>query len=662
MSKLIITAPKSCLGRAIQELYKLKAVHIINHSAAGQAPQEPAALDMSEMHSISESQKPSVSDDAQKLKLLTHAQEHVVLDIGAPLESASKISETLIAVRALISNLSLKNGVELKNGFSAIGVKNFAQLAKAVKALQEETNSKLERINQIESEAKAAESKKNLMLQLSKLELPLESYSGYASITFFTGHVRDAGMLEKELSGGIDEFQLHSAKEGNRHIIALFVANSSKEKAAEILSRNGFSEMDMSLAQGISGSPSEALSAISARHERLIKSLNETKRQLHRLSEKWRDFLLLSEKLLSIELEKAEAPLRFAESENIFVITGWVPSKNLQTVSERLQRITNGNICIETSKPSGDEEVPVKLSNRRQAQPFEFLMNLYALPRYDEIDPTLFLSITFPLFFGIILGDVGYGAVTALLLLYLSKKLPKAAPLAKVMIPAALSSIFFGFIFGEIFGFEELFGYQLPHLISRLHQINQMLIISIIIGAIHVNTGILLGFINELNHHGLKRAVLAKGSWWVMQSGAVLAALSSTGILPAPIYLAGIIIMAGIAMLLLGEPMEIVEIPAIISNILSYSRLMAVGLASVGLAVVVNGFIEEFASAGGIMIIAAIIIGVAGHLLNIALGLLGGFLHSIRLHYVEFFTKFFKGGAIPFNAFGKRGAEEAAET
>ncbi len=618
MSKLIITAPKSCLDRTIKELYKLNAVHIVNHTADS-------------------------------------------IDIGAPLESASKISETLIAIRALISNLSIKNGVELQNGFSAIGVKNFSQLARAVKLLQEDANSKLDKIKQIDSESKALESKKSLLLKLSNLELPLESYSGYSSITVFAGYLDDPETLEKELSRVTDEFQLHSAKDGSQHAVALFAGTPARDKIAEVLAKNSFSEIDLSGIAGMKGPVGEALSGISAKNERLLKSRSEAERQVKRLSKKWHDFLLLSEKLLSAELEKAEAPLRFAASENIFVVTGWMPSKNAAKLTETMQKAAQGNAYVEISKPSHDDNVPVKLSNSGQAKPFEMLMNLYALPKYWEIDPTLFLSITFPLFFGIILGDVGYGAVTALLLLFISKKMPKAATLAKVMMPAALSSIFFGFLFGEVFGFEELFGYELPRLISRLHQINEMLVLSVIIGAIHVNIGILLGFINEQNHHGLKKAILAKGSWWVMQLGIILAALSSTGILGVPLYLGGLLFIAGIAMLILGEPMEIVEIPALISNIMSYSRLMAVGLASVGLAVVVNGFIEEFASQGGIMIFAAILVGVLGHALNIALGLLGGFLHSIRLHYVEFFTKFFKGGAIPFQAFGRK-REGAAET
>ncbi len=628
MSKLIITAPKSYLDKAIQELYKLNAVHIVNHSPEG-----------------------------------ANTPESVVLDIGNPLESASKISETLIEVRALISNLGLKNGIELKNGFSAVGVKNFAQLAKAVKLLQEDVNSKFEKIKQLESETKTAEAKKNFMLKLSKLELPLESYSGYSSITVFAGQVRDANILEAELSNETDEFQLHSAEENGRHVIALFAANPANEKVSEILARNNFSEFDISGIAGMKGSATDALSGISAKHERLVNSKRETEKQIRRLSNKWHDFLLLSEKLLSAELEKAEAPLRFAASKNIFVITGWIPSKNAGRVTERLQKISQGNAQIEISTPAHHDDVPVRLSNSKQAKPFEFFMNLYALPRYNEIDPTILLSITFPIFFGIILGDVGYGAVTALLLLYLSKKFPNAAPLAKVMMPAALASIFFGFLFGEIFGFEELFGYSLPHVISRLHQINQMLVVSVIIGWVHVNIGILLGFINELNNHGLKKAILAKGSWWVMQAGIALIALASLNLISLPAYSGGLLFAAGILMLIFGEPMELVEIPALVSNIMSYSRLMAVGLASVGLAFVVNGFIEEFLSAGGIVnLFAAILIGIFGHLLNIALGLLGGFLHSIRLHYVEFFTKFFKGGAIPFHTFGREGTGEAAET
>ncbi|MAG15740.1 hypothetical protein CMO88_01630 [Candidatus Woesearchaeota archaeon] len=609
MSKVIITSPKSFLDKTINEMYKLNAFHIINHAKSE-------------------------------------------IDIGTPLENASNISEALVAVRALISNLNLNNGVTLSNGFKAIGVKNFAHLTKTTKLLQEETASKLEKLKNIENEIKLIEAKKNLLSQIEKLKLPLESFGSYSSITVFVGHVKEPKLFEKNLSKITDEFEISYAEDTG--LLALFVSNDSKDSASNLLTKHNFSELDLTLIAEMKRKVPEELSSLVLEKEKLLNSKLTVNRQLTSLGNKWHDFLLLSEKFLSIELEKAEAPLKFAASENIFVVTGWVPSKNVEKLTERVQNITKQNVEIEVKQPSHDEEVPVKLSNTKLTKPFEFLMNLYALPKYAEIDPTIFLFISFPLFFGIILGDIGYGATIVLLLLYFAKKFPSMKPLAKVIMPAAMASIFFGFLFGEVFGFEELFGYHLPHLISRLHQVQEMLYISVIIGLLHVNLGLLLGFINELEH-GLKKAILAKASWWLLQISLVGIAISLSGLLPIPMYINVILAIVSLIMIYLGESVSgLVEIPGLFSNILSYSRLMAVGLASVGLAVVVNGFVEEFASKGGIMILAAVIIGILGHALNIALGLMGGFLQSLRLHYVEFFTKFFKGGAIPFHPFGKK--------
>ncbi|MBI2136961.1 V-type ATP synthase subunit I [Candidatus Woesearchaeota archaeon] len=607
MSKVVVTAPKSFIEPVIGELYRFNAMHIISHVKSE-------------------------------------------LDIGSPLESASRISEILVVVRALISKLSLQDEARLSNGFRALGVKNFAQLAKAVRLLQEDVNSRLEDAKRIGDELKVLDSKVSILSVLCGLPLSLEAYVPYSSISAFVGFVDSPELLRSELSVQTDEFELFSS---GAKFVALFVPNSFRDRASGLLSANGFSELSLSLVGGLKGSPSLALDSLRARRSSLLKSQESISRQLVRLSQKWHDFLLLSDAFLSAELEKAESPLRFASSQNIFVVSGWVPDSGVDMLLQRIAMVTKGSVDVVVEAPHHGEDVPVKLSNPAQVKPFEFFMNLYALPRYWEIDPTVFMSFTFPLFFGIILGDVGYGAVTVFLLLFLSRKFPSAAPLAKVVMPAAFSSMFFGMLFGEFFGFEELFGFEIPHVISRVHQIKEMLMVSIAIGLVHVNAGIILGFLNELRH-GLRKAVLVKGSWLVMEAGAALLALSVLNVVALPSYFGALLLVAGFVMLLLGEPMEVVEIPGIVSNVLSYSRLMAVGLASVGLAVVVNGFVEDFASSGGLMLIPAILVGIVGHSLNIALGLLGGFLHSLRLHYVEFFTKFFKGGAIPFQPFGKK--------
>ena len=612
MNKVIITAPKSYMARTIDVLHDIKAIHILDHSKGE-------------------------------------------VDTGIPMERAEEISGLLVSVRSLISAFGITGSAEPGRTLISTGAKNFRHLGRMVKRLNEEAAAQLDRIKETENRISAMESRTNLVSTLEKLGLPLETYKDYASLNVFTGRVKNPRLLEAEISEKTEEFELRSSPDG---LIALFVPTRLRDAAADVLAGHGFAALDVSRIKDVNGDPSLAFERLASRHEKRVAAKRAAERKLDRLQAKSRAFLLASESFLSTELEKAEAPLRFAASENVFVVSGWVTRKKVVELTGAVHEVTRGNAHVSIMHPSEHDKVPVEMANSGPVKPFEFLMKLYALPKYNEIDPTIFMFLTFPLFFGIILGDVGYGIVVALLALFIGKKIPSAKPLVGIIMPAAISSIIFGFIYGEIFGFEEinLFGYQyhIPHLISRIHEIKGMLVISIIIGLVHVNMGLVLGFFNELSHHGLRKAVLAKGSWWVLQAGAALALASAGGFLESS-FLAwgGILAAAGVIMLSLGEPMEIIEIPGIASNVLSYSRLMAVGLASAGLAVVVNGFMEEIAGAGGFMIAVAILVGLLGHGLNIALGILGGFLQSLRLHYVEFFTKFYKGGAVSFHPFGK---------
>ena len=634
MNKVIITAPKSYLARTIDVLHALKALHIIDHTKGE-------------------------------------------FDTGAPLKHSEEISGLLVAVRSLISTFRIKGNARPLGNLKSVGVKSLRQLDGMVQRLRKDASVQLDEINGIETRMSAIEIQMELVSTLQKIGLPLETYKEYASLSTFTGKVKNPALLKAELRMKNGEFELRHSAEG---FIALFVPTEFRETATEILAHHSFAAIDASQIKELKGDPSKAVERLSSHHEKQLSAKRTAERKLHRIKSKWRDFLLASENFLSIELEKAEAPLRFAASENVFIVSGWVTRKKAVEVTGAVQEVTRGNAHVSIMHPSEHDEVPVKMTNSGPVKPFEFLMKLYALPKYNEIDPTVFMFLTFPLFFGIILGDIGYGLVVALLAVLIWKKIPSARPLAGMIIPAALSSILFGFIYGEFFGIE-IFGHPSENGIghasgdtslnftfplSRVHKIEEMLFVSLAIGLIHINMGLLLGFFNELSHHGLRKAVLAKGSWWLLQAGAALA-LASTGTLgpeftiPGGFLILGVIMAAAaVVMLAIGEPLELVEIPGIASNILSYSRLMAVGLASVGLAVVVNGFVKNVASAGGFMIAVAILIGILGHGLNIALGVLGGFLQSLRLHYVEFFTKFYKGGAVNFHPFGK--IEKSGET
>ena len=163
-----------------------------------------------------------------------------------------------------------------------------------------------------------------------------------------------------------------------------------------------------------------------------------------------------------------------------------------------------------------------------------------------------------------------------------------------------------------------------------------------------------------LKAHGFKHAFLEKFSWFVMEAGVVLTVLTLTGMLRLRMWVGPVVFVISMVLLYLGEGAKgIIEIPAIFSNMLSYVRLGAVGLASLGLAVVVN---EQLAAPlfelGGFWIVIAIFVMIIGHLINIALGVLGPFLHGIRLHYVEFFSKFFTGGGEEYKPFGLKNTME----
>ncbi|MBI3036215.1 V-type ATP synthase subunit I [Candidatus Woesearchaeota archaeon] len=605
MKKVTVIGPKNVMDRAVMKLHKLKAVHITDHQ----------------------------KDE---------------FDIGSPFERADKLSELLVTVRAVLSALGISGHRELLNGFRAIGVKNFAGLHRAVKKLNDEVNVVTDSSKNAEDELKKLSAKESQISYAGRLGLSLDSFSDYKSLAYFVGVIKDTSRLRESVLALTDKFEIFSAEDKSGFLVALFVDASKKAEVADALAGSGFSELPIAEVKGLTGSVASASEAVAKRKEKLQAQLGSNKNSIAKLGGKWHDFLLLSEQLLVAELEKAQAPLRFAVSRNAFVVRGWVPSKEVKALESGLGKATGERIFVEAELPHHDEKVPVKLDNPKPAKPFEFFMNLYALPKYDEIDPTLFMFVTFPLFFGFILGDVGYGLVSFFLLLWLREKMPWSAKLVNVVIPAVLSSIVFGFLYGEVFGFEQAFGMEFPRIISRAHGVNEMLIVAVVIGLIHVNLGFVLGFLNELRHKGLFKAFAAKLSWIILQLGVVLWVFWNAK--------AGIAVSAAaVALIYIGESIRgMVELPGLLSNVVSYTRLAAVGVSSVMLAGVINDLSKDIAQSGTLGIAASVIILFIGHTINLALGLLGGFLQSLRLHYVEFFTKFFEGGAAPFKPFGAK--------
>lgn len=373
-----------------------------------------------------------------------------------------------------------------------------------------------------------------------------------------------------------------------------------------------------------------------------------------RIRKQEEEFLYAAERFLTAESKKAQTPLRFAVSRSAFLINGWVPTKRSAEFTQALERTLEGEVHIEIIHTK--EEAPVKLENNKVISPYETLLKLYTLPKYNEIDPTTFIFLSFPFFFGFILGDIGYG-LTLLTVFLILKKVYKHNTLLQsvstILIASSISSIIFGFLFGEIFGSETFFGYHLPYVIHRADDIMGLLLVALAIGVLHIVFALIVGFVQEARHHGGWKAFCAKASWLILLTGAGLIASAKFLGTQTEIWGYGIGVIA-IILILIGEGVRgLIELPAIFSNVASYARLMAVGVASAGLAIVVNELATSLFSSGNIgNILLGIIVLVLGHIINIALGILGSFIHGLRLNYVEFFGKFYEGGGRPYKPFG----------
>ncbi len=380
---------------------------------------------------------------------------------------------------------------------------------------------------------------------------------------------------------------------------------------------------------------------------------------------------------LEAHAKVAELPSKFSRTAYLDVIEGWVPAAKFDELVRHVKEKVRERALVE--RIATQQTPPTKLSNPPLIRRFEFLVRFFSLPLSTELDPTLVIAITFPFIFGMILGDMGYGVLGVILSAFIFFKFPRNTFLQSIsgmMFLSSVLTIVFGYIYGEAFGSEELFGYHFHPIIERGGEgITLLIVLSLLLGVVHLALGYFIGLVTSVMHRDWNHA-LAKLSWLVLEFSLVILAglvrasepLSSALGVPAGTLqsIAGLLALASFASILVLEGMPgVIEIPGLISNILSYLRIMALGLSGVILAKIINvipagsafdalaGALSRNADpltiAGAVVtLILFSVFFILGHTLAFVLGMFESSIQSLRLQYVEFFSKFYHGGGIPF--------------
>lgn len=629
-----------------------------------------------------------IEDLSKKIEAGELPVEHMEMVENQAAEK-ERLEELLIRVRSILKALELPEGeideVERQRYYLELWQKDAKDLAAEVTKVIEQVEDRTSSLSQaqfaMEAELSLLERYEPILEKIQPLAKQIVTTGAYDSVALLLER-RYKGALEglkKELDR-ITENQCEivstDVDEETTAVIIVFGKKYS-EAVHKFLAMENVNQVRL---------PSEyqdmpfdvAYEQLRKRREELPLQMEKVKAELESMSKEWYTKLSTIRDVLVDKIEELSVIPKFGQTEYAFVITGWLPVEDVKEFYSFISEKFGADVVVNQLEidERDYDETPVALKNPKWVQPSELVMSylMGGKPKYGTIDPSSVWAISYPLIFGMIVGDAGYGLVMLAIILWMRFKFKESegVQLATGLLgPAATSAIIFGILYGEFFGaipWEQgwlglpkpwftIAGFGIPY--NREHQVIPLMMLALGLGVLQMITGLVLGAINAKRTKQLKHAWM-KGGLASLMVGVVflviaMVVVASTSAKTVVMAIAAVLMGGGFLVALrYGGVMGAVETLELLGNTASYIRIMAVGLSDAIFATAINQMAGAMPK--GVNIIMAVVF----HALHLVIAVFTPTVHALRLNFYEFGQKYYEASKAEYKPFRKTGGEKSA--
>lgn len=486
--------------------------------------------------------------------------------------------------------------------------------------------------------------------QWVNLDIATNQLEEMKKVSFFLGTLNSKyeSNLYEDLQNEFSNTYVEKISEKQQDINLLLLCHiDDTNGVSELLKKYGFSKVTLDL----SLLPQERVNKLKEESIKLDEEAEKLNERAKNLSESIDDIEKIYD-FYSVRLEKEKSMSKLLKTNETFILQGWVIKDRADEIQSRLEKEFK-DIYIAIEEPGEDEEYPIALKNNSLVEPFETITALYSLPLRTEIDPTPVLTPFFMFFFGMMMADIGYGLLMAAVALFALKYVElndEARKMIKILLYCSIPTIIFGFLYGSFFGGIIPLT---PLWLDPVSKPMDVLKWSMVFGLIHLFAGLGVKGYMLIKAGKILDAVFDVLLWYGLIIGLILLLIVG-GTFPKALSIVsavGLLATQGranksIAGKFFGGLYGLYGITGYLGDTLSYSRLLALGLATGLIGWAFNLLVKMFS--GPALFIAGPIVFVFGHTFNFLIGLLGTFVHTCRLQYLEFFGKFYEGGGKPY--------------